>query len=47
MMEDCFTHELICAQLKSGAKRYIHFQDEETLARHLSNGVDRCVRGLA
>jgi len=47
MMEDCFTHELICAQLKSGAKPHIFFQDEEMLARHLSNGVDRCVRGLA
>lgn len=47
MMEDCFTHELICAQLKSGAKNHIFFQDEEMLARHLSNGVDRCVRGLA
>ncbi|MFD2500921.1 RHO alpha subunit C-terminal catalytic domain-containing protein [Rhizorhabdus histidinilytica] len=47
MMEDCFTHELICAQLKSGAKQHIFFQDEEMLARHLSNGVDRCVRGLA
>lgn len=47
MMEDCYTHELICAQLKSGAKQHIHFQDEETLARHLGNGVERCVRGLA
>lgn len=47
MMEDCFTHELICAQLKSGAKDHIHFQDEELLARHLGNGVDLCVRGLA
>ncbi|WP_336982126.1 aromatic ring-hydroxylating oxygenase subunit alpha [Altererythrobacter fulvus] len=47
MMEDCFTHELICAQLKSGAKDAIHFQDEELLARHLGNGVDLCVRGLA
>lgn len=46
MMEDCFTHELIAAQLKSGAKPFIHFQDEEMLVRHLSNGVDRCVRGL-
>ncbi len=47
MMEDCYTHELICAQLKSGAKQHIHFQDEELLARHLGNGVDLCVRGLA
>ena len=47
MMEDCFTHELICAQLKSGAKGAIHFQDEELLARHLGNGVDLCVRGRA
>ncbi|MEY4721134.1 MAG: hypothetical protein RIQ46_859 [Pseudomonadota bacterium] len=47
MMEDCFTHELICAQMKSGAKKHIHFQDEEILARHLGNGVDLCVRGLA
>jgi len=46
MMEDCFTHELIAAQLKSGVKSFIHFQDEEMLVRHLSNGVDRCVRGL-
>ncbi|MDY6963427.1 MAG: SRPBCC family protein, partial [Pseudomonadota bacterium] len=45
MMEDCYTHELICAQLKSGAKSHIHFQDEEILARHLGNGVDLCVRG--
>ncbi|MCB2063248.1 MAG: Rieske 2Fe-2S domain-containing protein [Novosphingobium sp.] len=47
MMEDCFTHELVCAQLKSGAKQHIHFQDEEILARHLGSGVDLCVRGLA
>lgn len=47
MMEDYYTHELICAQLKSGAKQHIHFQDEELLARHLGNGVDLCVRGLA
>ncbi len=45
MMEDCFTHELIAAQLKSGAKSVLHFQDEEMLVRHLSNGVDRCVNG--
>jgi phenylpropionate dioxygenase-like ring-hydroxylating dioxygenase large terminal subunit len=47
MMEDCFTHELIAAALKSGAKSEIHFQDEELLPRHLSNGADRCVRGEA
>ena len=47
MMEDCFTHELMAAQLKSGAKPVIHFQDEEILVRHLGNGVDQCVRGLA
>ena len=46
MMEDCYTHELISANLKSGAKKHIHFQDEEILARHLGNGVDLCVRGL-
>lgn len=47
MMEDCYTHELICAQLKSGAKDHIHFQDEELLVRHLGNGVDRCIQGIA
>lgn len=47
MMEDCYTHELIAAQLKSGAKREIHFQDEEMLPRHLVNGVERCLQGLA
>jgi phenylpropionate dioxygenase-like ring-hydroxylating dioxygenase large terminal subunit len=47
MMEDCFTHELVGAALRSGAKSVVHFQDEELLVRHLSNGVDRCVRGLA
>ena len=47
MMEDCYTHELMAAQLKSGAKPVIHFQDEEMLVRHLGNGVDLCVRGLA
>lgn len=47
MMEDCFTHELIAAQLKSGAKREIHLQDEEMLCRHLGNGVERCLQGLA
>jgi len=25
----------------------LHFQDEEMLVRHLSNGVDRCVNGEA
>lgn len=44
MMEDCFTHELIAAQLKSGAKKVIHLQDEEMLARHLGNGVERCLQ---
>jgi phenylpropionate dioxygenase-like ring-hydroxylating dioxygenase large terminal subunit len=47
MMEDCFTHELVASALRSGAKSVLHFQDEEMLVRHLSNGVDRCVRGLA
>ena len=47
MMEDCYTHELIAAALKSGAKKELHLQDEEMLVRHLSNGVDRCVQGLA
>lgn len=47
MMEDCYTHELIAANLKSGAKPTLHLQDEEMLVRHLSNGVDRCVNGHA
>jgi phenylpropionate dioxygenase-like ring-hydroxylating dioxygenase large terminal subunit len=46
MMEDCYTHELVAAQLKSGAKREIHLQDEELLVRHLGNGVERCLQGL-
>lgn len=46
MMEDCFTHELIAKMLRSGAKEHIHLQDEELMVRHLSNGVDRCVRGV-
>lgn len=45
MMEDCFTHERINSVIASGAKKFIHFQDEELMCRHLSEGVDRCVRG--
>ncbi|MEX6632305.1 SRPBCC family protein [Hyphococcus lacteus] len=44
MMEDCYTHELISSRLKSGAKKHIHFQDEEILARHLGSGVDQCIK---
>jgi len=47
MMEDCFTHELIAGMLKSGAKQHIHLQDEEMLVRHLGNGVEKCLQGLA
>ena len=47
MMEDCFTHELISGMLKSGAKQHIHLQDEEMLVRHLGNGVEKCLQGLA
>lgn len=45
-MEDGIAHEVICAQLKSGAEQHIHFQGEEILVRHLGSGVDLCVRGL-
>ena len=45
MMEDCYTHEQINSVIRSGAKSHIFFQDEELLCRHMSDGVDRCVRG--
>lgn len=46
MMEDCYTHEKINGVIHSGAKKFIHFQDEELICRHLSDTADRCVRGL-
>jgi hypothetical protein len=46
MMEDCVTHERITSVLASGAKQFIHFQDEELICRHMSDTADRCVRGL-
>jgi phenylpropionate dioxygenase-like ring-hydroxylating dioxygenase large terminal subunit len=46
MMEDCYTHEKINSVINSGAKQFIHFQDEELICRHLSDTADRCVRGL-
>jgi phenylpropionate dioxygenase-like ring-hydroxylating dioxygenase large terminal subunit len=45
LREDSFTHEKIQMMLQSGAKKVIHFQDEELVCRHLHEVVDAEVRG--
>ncbi len=46
LMEDTATHEKVQQVLKSGAKEYFHFQDEELALRNFHHTVDACLEAM-